>query len=78
MNKSLVTGNLGIDAKFAETLLGAKKYISFSLANTEKIGTADVTIWYQCFIHGINPSKNSLSNRNASAYLCYYVSYEVN
>lgn len=45
MNKTIITGNLGEDAEIKSSK-DNKRYIVFSIANTER----DVTLWYKCFI----------------------------
>ena len=62
MNTSIISGNLGKDAIMKEAMANGKKYITFGLANTEKIGQQETTIWFQCFIHNEKICAGSLIN----------------
>jgi single stranded DNA-binding protein len=62
MNKSIISGNLGRDAEIKQAMANARKYIVFTLANTEKIGSVETTTWFQCFIHNQKICESTLVN----------------
>jgi single-strand DNA-binding protein len=50
MNKTIITGNLGKDAEIKIKKDGATKYAVFTIANTEKRGETEYTMWINCYI----------------------------
>lgn len=62
MNKLIVSGNLGKDAEIKEAMANNRQFITFPIANTEKINGVDQTTWFQCFIHNQNIVGSTLIN----------------
>lgn len=50
MLQTIVIGNLGADAEVRET--NGKKYVSFRVAHSERVGESERTQWVGCLMNG--------------------------